>query len=111
MIIGLKTVTYLMIFGVADLYIFFYHAIPPEGDAISLENVHGLVTDVWLSRHDADLASEQAQRRKGRPKSAKEMKLEELKLREAEEYRTGLGAYFLISVLFFCRAHLEPLQR
>ena len=30
-------------------------------------------------------------RRKGRPKSTKEGKLEQVRLREAEEYRTGMG--------------------
>lgn len=56
-----------------------------------MPELHELVADVWLTRHDAELEEERAARRKGRPKSTKECKLEELKLREAEEYRTGLG--------------------
>lgn len=46
---------------------------------------------MWLTRHDDELEQERAARRKGRPKSTKELKLEEIKLRESEEYRTGMG--------------------
>jgi translation machinery-associated protein 16 len=46
---------------------------------------------VWLTRHDDELEQERAARRKGRPKSTKELKLEEIKLRESEQYRTGMG--------------------
>ena len=63
------------------------------GSALTLPELHELVTDVWLTRHDAELEEERAARRKGRPKSTKECKLEETKLREAEEYRTGLGEF------------------
>jgi translation machinery-associated protein 16 len=45
-----------------------------------------------LTRFDEELEQERAVRRKGRAKSAKEIKLEDIKLREAEEYRTGMGA-------------------
>ncbi|CAL1714654.1 unnamed protein product [Somion occarium] len=72
-----------------DLYGFFYHAIPPEG-TLTLEDVHTIIHDIWLPRFDSELEAERAARRKGRPKSTKELKLEELKLREAEEYRTGI---------------------
>lgn len=58
-----------------------------------MPELHELVADVWLTRHDAELEDERAARRKGRPKSTKECKLEEIKLREAEEYRTGLGEF------------------
>lgn len=58
---------------------------------LALPELHELVSDVWLTRHDAELEEERAARRKGRPKSTKEQKLEEVKLREAEEYRTGMG--------------------
>ena len=58
---------------------------------LTLPELHELVSDVWLTRHDAELEEERAARRKGRPKSTKEQKLEEVKLREAEEYRTGMG--------------------
>jgi translation machinery-associated protein 16 len=56
-----------------------------------LRELHELVSGLWLSRHDAELEEERAARRKGRPKSTKEQKLEEVKMREAEEYRTGMG--------------------
>lgn len=78
----------------ADFYGFFFHAIPEEdaegSGAFTLPELHELVADVWLTRHDAELEEERAARRKGRPKSTKECKLEEIMLREAEEYRTGL---------------------
>ncbi|CCM02447.1 uncharacterized protein FIBRA_04546 [Fibroporia radiculosa] len=73
----------------ADIHSFFYNSLQPEG-VLSLEELHAIVKDVWLARFDSDLEEERATRRKGRPKSAKEQRLEELKLREAEEYRTGL---------------------
>ncbi|KIK38296.1 hypothetical protein CY34DRAFT_809512 [Suillus luteus UH-Slu-Lm8-n1] len=73
----------------ADVYGFFYHAIPPEG-TLSLEGLHSIISNVWLTRHDDELEQERAARRKGRPKSTKELKLEEIKLRESEQYRTGM---------------------
>ncbi|KAJ4473856.1 hypothetical protein J3R30DRAFT_3296289 [Lentinula aciculospora] len=72
----------------ADFYGFFYHSMPVEG-TLTLEDLHSLIADVWLKRHDEELETERAARRKGRPKSVRESKLEELKLRESEEYRTG----------------------
>jgi translation machinery-associated protein 16 len=84
--------TSLFVFPTADFYGFFFHAIPEErGIVLTLPELHELVSDVWLTRHDAELEEERAARRKGRPKSTKEQKLEEVKLREAEEYRTGMG--------------------
>ena len=77
---------------VVNLYGFFYHAIPDEG-VLSFEELHHIVRDIWLTRFDDELESERSARRKGRPKSTKEMKLEELNLREAEIYRTGMGTY------------------
>jgi translation machinery-associated protein 16 len=66
--------------------------LPEErGSALTLPELHELVSDVWLTRHDAELEEERSARRKGRPKSTKEEKLEQVKLREAEEYRTGMG--------------------
>jgi translation machinery-associated protein 16 len=53
--------------------------------------LHDIVRDIWLKRHDVALQAEQSARRKGRPKSARQMMLEEIILREAEDYRTGLG--------------------
>lgn len=58
---------------------------------VPLEELHGLVRDLWLTRHEEELEAEKAARRKGRSKSTKEMKLEELKLRESELYKTGMG--------------------
>jgi translation machinery-associated protein 16 len=75
-----------------DVYGFFYHAIPEDG-ALTLEELHHIIREVWLTRFDEELEQEKATRRKGRPKSAKETRLEELKSREAEEYRTGLGKF------------------
>lgn len=75
-----------------DLYGFFYHAMPPEG-VLTLPELHEIVRDVWLTRHDVELEQEKAQRRKGRPPSAKEQKLQEMKVREAEDYRTGIGEH------------------
>lgn len=77
--------------GLADVYGFFYHALPPVG-VLSLEELHAIVRDVWLTRHDDELEQERAARRKGRPKSTKEAKLEDIQLREMEAYRTGIGA-------------------
>ncbi|KAH9167379.1 hypothetical protein EDB89DRAFT_129235 [Lactarius sanguifluus] len=78
----------------ADFFGFFFHAIPEEevegGGVLTLPELHELVADIWLTRNDAELEEERAERRKGRPKSTKECRLEELKLREVEEYRTGL---------------------
>jgi len=73
-----------------DVLGFFYSALPPEGE-LSLDELHLIVRDIWLQRYDKDLEQERAKRRKGRPKSAKEMQMEELKILEAEEYRTGFG--------------------
>ena len=70
---------------------FFYSTLPPEGE-LSLDELHLIVRDIWLSRYDKDLEQERAKRRKGRPKSAKEVQIEELKTREAEEYKTGFGS-------------------
>ena len=70
---------------------FFYSTLPLEG-ALSLDELHLIVRDIWLPRHDEDLEQERAKRRKGRPKSAKEVQIEELKIPEAEEYKTGFGS-------------------
>ncbi|KAF8075006.1 hypothetical protein FPV67DRAFT_1559612 [Lyophyllum atratum] len=72
-----------------DVYGFFYHAIPEEG-VLTLPELHRVVDDIWLTRFDEELEQERAARRKGRPKSAKETKLEEIKLREVDIYRTGM---------------------
>ncbi|KAK1221078.1 translation machinery-associated protein 16 [Marasmius sp. AFHP31] len=71
-----------------DFYLFFYHALPPEG-VLTLEDMHNLIANVWLKQYDVELEQERATRRKGRPKSAREMKLEEMQSREIDEYRTG----------------------
>ena len=79
-----------MVFSV-DVLGFFYSTLPPEGE-LSLDELHLIIRDIWLPRHDEDLEQERAKRRKGRPKSTKEGQIEELKIREAEEYRTGFGS-------------------
>jgi translation machinery-associated protein 16 len=63
----------------------------PEEGVLTLDDLHSIVRDIWLTRHDVELEEEMAARRKGRPRSAKELKLNDLKLRESEEYRTGMG--------------------
>jgi translation machinery-associated protein 16 len=60
-----------------------------------------LIQNAWLSRHDEELLAEQQARRKGRPKSVRETKLEEMKLRESEEYRAGLGTFFSLALISF----------
>lgn len=82
-----------------SIYGFFFHALPPEGGELSLDELHYVVRDVWLTRHNHEIEAERAARRKGRPKSAKEQKLEELQLREKELYRTGMGEHIVILVL------------
>ncbi|TFK71634.1 hypothetical protein BDN72DRAFT_837355 [Pluteus cervinus] len=75
--------------SVADFFGFWFHAIPDEG-VLSLDDIHQLIQDVWLVRFDEELEIEKAARRKGRPQSTKELKLEEIKLQESELYRTGM---------------------
>ena len=55
------------------------------------QDMYNFIRDVCLAPRDQEPQAEQAARRKGHPKSMREMKLEEIKLREAEEYRTGIG--------------------
>lgn len=75
---------------IVDFYGFFFHALPEEG-ALTLGELHTLIRDVWLTRHDEELEQGKAARRKDRPKSVRETKLEDIKLIEAEQYRTGIG--------------------
>ena len=86
-----------------NIYTFFYHSLPPEGE-LTLEELHFVVRDVWLARLDSELEAERAARRKGRPKSTKEQKLEEQKLRETEVYRTGMGECIHPSAPFAARS-------
>ena len=79
-----------------DLYGFFFFAMPDEG-VLTLPELHALIADIWLTRHDESLAAEIAARRKGRPKSAAQQRLEDIKLRESEIYRTGMGACARVS--------------
>jgi len=69
----------------------------PEEGVLSLEELHHIISDIWLTRFDEELQTEKVTRRKGRPKSTRETALEEIKLREAEIYRTGMGAYHFSS--------------
>jgi hypothetical protein len=64
---------------------------PTNVPVISLAQLHKIVTDIWLKRHDEDLRVERESRRAGRPRSAKEDKLLELQLQDREEFRSGLG--------------------
>ncbi|KAJ7672691.1 hypothetical protein B0H17DRAFT_1084272 [Mycena rosella] len=72
-----------------ELYAFFHAALPPDGDALTLPQLH-TIAHAWVARNDAALAEEQAARRKGRPKSPREVRIEERRLREQETYRTGM---------------------
>jgi len=69
---------------------FFYHYLPTTAPSLSLSELHSIVRNIWLTRHDSELEVEQAARRKGRPKSTRETKLLEIKLQDQEEYRTGI---------------------
>lgn len=82
----------------ADIYGFFYHSMP-EDHVMTLDELHRLIRDIWLTRHDEELAAEISARRKGRPKSTREMKLEELQLREQEVYKAGMGAQIYIYLI------------
>ncbi|KAG8993845.1 hypothetical protein FRB90_000582 [Tulasnella sp. 427] len=73
-----------------DRFVFFHHALPPDVPALTLSEVHEIIKDVWLKRHDVAIAEEAATRRKGEPRSSKEDKLQAAKEAEAEEYRSGL---------------------
>ncbi|KAJ7504461.1 hypothetical protein B0H11DRAFT_1982471 [Mycena galericulata] len=81
--------------GLLDLYAFFHAVLPPvddtsaTADALTLPQLHA-IAKAWVARNDAALAAEQAARRPGRPKSPREIRIEELRLREQETYRTGM---------------------
>ncbi|KAF8814212.1 hypothetical protein BYT27DRAFT_7130196 [Phlegmacium glaucopus] len=64
-----------------DLYAFSYQAMPEEG-VLSLQDLHHIASDTWLTRFDEYLEKESS--------SSKEMKLEERKLLGAELYRIGI---------------------
>jgi translation machinery-associated protein 16 len=81
---------YMRVYHTVSVMSFFFHAIPDEG-VLTLQELHVLVRDLWLTRHDQELEDERAVRRPGRPKSTTEVKLEDIKLRELELYRTGMG--------------------
>ncbi|KAG9124926.1 hypothetical protein FRC07_009665 [Ceratobasidium sp. 392] len=57
---------------------------------MTLPEIHEIIKTVWLARHDSLLEVERAQRRPGRPQSARELALLEMKLQDEEVYRTGL---------------------
>lgn len=82
---------------VVDIYVFFYHAMPPDCAAMSLDELHAVIRDVWLTRHDVELNEEVKNRRKGNPKSAKQSRLENMKAVESEVYRTGIGASHIVT--------------
>ncbi|KAJ7066711.1 hypothetical protein C8F01DRAFT_980969 [Mycena amicta] len=74
-----------------EFYAFMYGRVPPDSESstLSLPEMH-VILQAWVSRHEPDISAEQAARRKGRPKSVREMRLEEARLREHENYRTGI---------------------
>jgi len=82
------------------MYGFFFHALPDDG-VLSLQELHGIIRDM-LARNDEELEQERAARRKGRPKSVKETKLEDTKLVESELYRTGIGMISASFIIHFC---------
>jgi len=75
--------------NIVDRHAFFFHALPPEAEALSLAQVHDVVR-MWLTRNDEEIEQEGTVRRKGRPPSTKELKLTQLREFEVEEYRTGM---------------------
>ncbi|KAJ7224335.1 hypothetical protein GGX14DRAFT_649715 [Mycena pura] len=72
-----------------DFYAFIHARISPDTTALTLPELHAIL-QAWVGRNDTALAAEQAARRQGRPKSPREMRIEELRLREQETYRTGM---------------------
>ncbi|KAH7335307.1 hypothetical protein B0J17DRAFT_630381 [Rhizoctonia solani] len=74
----------------ADRYAFFFHAISPDVPSFSLPEIHDIIQSVWLVRHDGPLEAEKSSRRPGRPPSARELALLEMKRQDEEVYRTGL---------------------
>ncbi|KAJ7115890.1 hypothetical protein C8R44DRAFT_793578 [Mycena epipterygia] len=92
---NLRTKRHKKAHSMLELYAFFHSALPPapavapESDALTLPQLH-TIAQAWLARHETALAAEQAARRKGRPKSLLEVRIEERRLREQETYRTGM---------------------
>lgn len=79
----------------ADRFGFWFHALPPDVVALTLAELHAIVNDSWLTRHDEAIQSEVSSRRPGRPPSKREVELRALKPQEEEEYRSGIGEYML----------------
>ncbi len=80
----------------ADRLGFYFHALPPDIERLTLEQLHELIQTVWLTRHDEEIEEEQAARKKDRPLSVKAVDLINIRARETEEYRTGLGTRSLL---------------
>ncbi|KAG8997780.1 hypothetical protein FRB94_007463 [Tulasnella sp. JGI-2019a] len=74
----------------SDRHVFFCNAISPDVSCLSLQEVHEIIRDIWLHRHDNILAEEEAKRRKGQPRSMKSERIYGLMEAEKEEYRTGM---------------------
>ncbi|KAF7308610.1 hypothetical protein HMN09_00710300 [Mycena chlorophos] len=72
-----------------EFYAFIHARLGPESATLTLPEMHTIL-HAWVSRHDAEISAEHAARRKGRPKSAKEVRLEEVRLREQENYKSGI---------------------
>lgn len=78
--------------NLVDIFNFFYSCLPAEDvTCLQLSELHTIIRDIWLTRYNDELEAEIKSRRPGRPKSVKEQKIEELMLKEGEEYRTGIG--------------------
>lgn len=85
-------ITYIgMTSTLADRFGFWFHALPPDTKALTLDELHGIIGDIWLTRHDEAIQSEKSTRRKGRPPSKREVELQALKIQDEQDYRTGLG--------------------
>ncbi|CDZ96886.1 Translation machinery-associated protein 16 [Phaffia rhodozyma] len=70
--------------------LFFHHSLSePPFECHTLQGLHDLISEVYLTRWDDELETLRKERRAGRPKSKREDDLEEIKRREAQEYESG----------------------
>lgn len=91
--------------SIADRFGFWFYALPPDVKALTLPEMHGMVAELWLKRHNEAILGEESARRKGRPPSKREIELKALKIQDEQEYWTGigdqcsLGPFMLFSVI------------
>lgn len=69
----------------------YFHSLITSPEPLTLPQLRGLITDVYLARLDDEVNQLVAERRAGRPKSKDLVDLEEIKRREAAEWVTGFG--------------------